>query len=184
MTALPLALLQVVLAAASALLFVSAVLLLLGFILGAPFVPTPFAQVETMVRLARPKPGELWVDLGSGDGRILLAAARTGARAVGYEFHPLLVLLSRFAIARSGLRDRAAVAQQDLWKADLSEAGVVSLFLIQHRMAGVKRKLLAELKPGARVVSYAFDFAGWEPAAREDRVSLYVVPAGPRSGGV
>ena len=176
MTALLWALLDLALAAAASLVLVSTALLALAFIFGAPFVPTSRDRVAAMVRLAAPKAGELWVDLGSGDGRILVAAAETGVRTIGYEFHPVLVLLSRFTIFRHGLRGRASVRLEDLWGADLSKADIVSLYLIPHRMEQMKAKLFAELRPGCRVVSNAYEFDGWAPQTREDSISLYVRP--------
>ena len=171
-----LSLLYVALAVAALLLLLSSLLLPVGFIYGAPFVPTSRARVGAMLALAKPKPGELWVDLGSGDGRILVAASLAGARAVGYEFHPLLVLLSRLAIARHGLRGLASVLRANLWKADLSKADIVSLYLMPYRMERMQAKLRAELKPGCRIVSNAFPIADWPPAGFDNQVFLYNQP--------
>lgn len=176
MTSLLLGAFYLALAAAALVLLASSLLLPLGFVYGAPFVPTRRERVDAMLELAKPGPGELWVDLGSGDGRILVAAAQAGARAVGYEFHPLLVLLSRLAIARSGLGRLASVLQGDLWKADLSKADVVSLYLMPYRMERMRAKLEAELKPGCRIVSNAFPIGGWPAAGFDRQVFLYRRP--------
>jgi hypothetical protein len=163
-------------AAGSGLLLFWSLTLSLGFVRGAPFVPTRRARAAKMLEFARPRPGESWIDLGSGDGRLLIAAARAGATAVGYEFHPLLIFWSRLAIRFHGLQGLAEVRRGDLWAADVSKADVVSIYMMPWWMLRMQKKLRAELKPGCRVVSNAFLFPDWAPAAYEDRVALYLQP--------
>lgn len=140
---------------------------------GVPWVPARARAVEAMIALARPAPGELWVDLGSGDGRILIAAARAGARAVGYEVNPFLVFYSRLAIRLQGMSGRADVRWTSYWPADLSEADVVSLYASVPLMPRLQDKLRAGLKPGARVVSLVFRFPDWKPEKTDARLFLY-----------
>ena len=149
-------------------------LMIFGFYFGAPFVPTSRKRLRIMLELAKPKPGELWIDLGSGDGRLIIAAARAGARAVGYEIHPMLVALTKIKIWFYGLGGRAQVKLVNFWPVDLSKADIISLYLIPNKMARLQKKLSAGLKPGCRVVSNAFRFPDWTPSAEKDRVKLYI----------
>lgn len=131
----------------------------------APFVPTPDKIVEHMLSAAEVTKDDIVYDLGSGDGRILFTAAeRFGAQAVGIEINQSLVEMSRERIAELGLADRVKVVQDDLLEADLSEATVVTVYLLSSTNEQLKPKFEAELKPGSRVVSHDFQFLGWRPA--------------------
>ncbi len=140
---------------------------------GAPFVPTDRKHVEVMLRLAQVGLGTKLVDLGSGDGRIVIAAARLGAEAVGIEVNPILVVISRWRIKRAGVQDRAKVYLKNFWQADLSEFNVITLFGIGKIMPRLEKKFLAELKPGAKVASFAFQFPNWPASVKEESVYLY-----------
>jgi len=141
---------------------------------GAPFVPTDARNVEEMIRLAGVKPGERLADLGSGDGRIIIAAARAGAQADGWEISPFLWLWSIWKIRRAGLTDRARVHLGSYWGANFRKTDVVTLFLINTQMWRMQKKLMAELPVGGRVVSYAFKFPDWPLEAKNGRgVYLY-----------
>lgn len=129
---------------------------------GAPYVPTSRERVREMLALAGLRPGETFVDLGSGDGRLVIAAAKAGARAEGWEVNPYLWLWSRWMISRAGLGERAKVHLGSYWDDSMGHADVVSLFLITQQMEKMQEKLLRELQPGSRVVSYAFTFPGWK----------------------
>jgi SAM-dependent methyltransferase len=127
-------------------------------------LPTPAPVVMEMLRLARVSPADVVYDLGSGDGRIPIAAAREhGARSVGIEFDSHLVALARCKASEAGVADRVVFRQEDLFGADLREATVVTLFLFPQVNRQLKGKLLAELKPGTRIVSYRFDLGDWAP---------------------
>lgn len=132
----------------------------------APFVPTRQRDVERMLRLAEVKPGELVYDLGAGDGRFLLAAARRGARAVGFEISilPFLIACLRLALGRA---TAARIELKDFFRQDLSAADVIVCFLTPAAMAKLGPKFSRELKPGARIVSYAFSLPGWTPAVKD-----------------
>jgi len=150
--------------------------LLIAFLTGGPYVPLSPAELDAMLYLAKPQEGELWIDLGSGTGWIGARAARHGARSIGYEINPVLVLLNRLRIRLSGLAGRAEVRQANFWFTDLSKADVVSVYLITYRMPKLQRKLAAELKPGSRVLSVQFPLPDWKPAGKLNNVYLYVVP--------
>lgn len=126
-------------------------------------------------------PSDVVYDLGSGDGRIVVEAAKTyHARAVGVEADPLRVLFSRLAIALRHLNGQAKVVWGNFFHVDLSEATIVTLFLSQDTNRRLMPKLMAELRPGTRVVSHVWTFEGWTPSSRdaEAELSLYVVQGG------
>lgn len=151
-----------------------------------PDVRTPLVVVNEMLRLAAVTADDVVYDLGSGDGRILIAAARDrGARGVGLEIDPALVEQSTERARSLGLADRLSFRRQDLFQADLRPATVVTLYLSPDLNRRLRPKLLSELRPGARIVSHAFDMGDWAPArtlqvsSHEGTHSLYlwVVPA-------
>jgi SAM-dependent methyltransferase len=127
--------------------------------------PTMPEVADAMLRVARVHAGDVVYDLGCGDGRILIAAAKQyGARGVGIEIDPAYVKIAREKVRAEGLADRIRIVQQDLFLADLRPATVVMLYLGPAVMAKLRPKLLRELRPGTRVVSHAFDFGeDWKP---------------------
>jgi hypothetical protein len=130
------------------------------------WVPTPPLVIDTMLDLAKVTPDDIVMDLGSGDGAIVIAAAKRGARAIGIEYNADLVLLSRNTAAAEGLEQKATFVQADLFTVDLSQATVVTMFLLQ----GINVKLrptLFELKAGTRIVSNTFDMGEWMPDERK-----------------
>lgn len=128
----------------------------------APFDPTPQDVVERMLVLAGVKKGDVVYDLGAGDGRVVITAAKLyGVKAVGFEVDPGLVKLARENVREQGLEHLVEIRQQDFLSADLSPATVVTLYLSYDGNLAVKPKLMRELKPGARVVSYLFDMGDW-----------------------
>jgi SAM-dependent methyltransferase len=134
----------------------------------APFDPTPSEVVDRMLALGSIKTGDLLYDLGSGDGRVLIAAAKKyRIRAVGFEVDPGLVKLAREKIKRENLEQMVEVRHQDFLTADLSSASVVTLYLSHHGNQALKPILLRQLQPGARVVSYTFDMGDWPPKITE-----------------
>jgi cyclopropane fatty-acyl-phospholipid synthase-like methyltransferase len=146
---------------------------LLGLMNGALYVPTDRKMVEDMLDIANVGVEDIVVDLGSGDGRLVIAAAKRGARAVGYEVNPALVWLSNREIRKAHLEEKARVHWKDFWRADLSPYSVVTVFGIGHIMKRLERKLERELKPGSRVVCNLFTFPTWE-SVKARGVFLYV----------
>lgn len=128
------------------------------------YEPSPQPVVEAMLDLAQVKQGDVVYDLGSGDGRIPITAARDhGARAIGIDIDPGLVDLARSNAATAGVSDRATFLNQDLFETDLSEATVVTLFLYPDVNLKLRPKLQAELRPGTRVVSHWHSMGDWQP---------------------
>lgn len=130
----------------------------------APFVPTPQDIVDRMLELAQVGKGDVVYDLGSGDGRIVVTAAKKyGARAVGFEIDQALVSRSRRNIKEAGVEHLAEIREQDLMTVDLSRATVVTLYLYPAANLGLRPALRRQLKPGSRVVSHDFAMGNWKP---------------------
>jgi len=129
-----------------------------------PFVPTPSGVVTAMLRVARVGPNDVVYDLGSGDGRIVIAAAKEfGARGVGIERNPTLVKEARTAAERAGVAARVRFVEQDFFEADLREATVVTLYLLPTVNLKIRDKLRTELRRGTRVVSHYYAMGDWLP---------------------
>jgi hypothetical protein len=158
-----------------------------------PYVPSPQSVVSDMLRYAEVGPDDFLIDLGSGDGRIVLTAAKVfGARGFGVEIKDELVRKSNEAAQREGLAERVKFLKQDLFKTDMSRATVITMYLLPDTVNLLKDKFLAELRPGTRIVSHDYPLTGWIPEKYvqmdlDDKVQisgvtttliyLYVVPA-------
>jgi SAM-dependent methyltransferase len=149
------------------------------------WVPSPEATVEKMLDVAQVTPHDFVVDLGSGDGRNVIAAARRGAQALGVEYNPDLVELSRRNAQKAGVADKATFVQGDMYAADFQQATVLALFLLPDNLLKLRSKF-ADLRPGTRIVANTFGIEGW--TAEESltiqgdctswcTVHLYLVPA-------
>lgn len=142
---------------------------------GALWLPTPRRIVDKMLRLADVQPGQKVVDLGAGDGRIVIAAARSfKARSVGVEIDPLRCLLANTRIHLLGLRDRAHVYYGNMYDLDLRDADVVTLYLWPETNERLKARLLEQMRPQARVVTYRFSMVGWIPLRPQDGDGIYL----------
>ena len=128
-----------------------------------PYVPSPDYVVDKMIELAGVKKGDVVYDLGSGDGRIVIAAAKKGATAVGFEIDPDLVAESRANIQKAGVQDLAEIRNQDILTVDLAAASVVTMYLLPDVNLKLRPNLLSQLKPGSRIVSHSFDMGDWKP---------------------
>lgn len=146
------------------------------------YVPTPTEVVEAMLKLAKVGPDDVLYDLGSGDGRIPIAASKQfGIRAVGIDINPERIREANANAQAAGVTGKVTFLQQDLFESDISDASVVTLYLLQSLNVKLRPKLLADLKPGTRIVSHAFDMAGeWEPEQTvevgDTRIYLWTVP--------
>jgi hypothetical protein len=151
------------------------------------WVPTSPELVKKMLDMANVTPQDFVIDLGSGDGRIIIDAARRGARALGVEYNPDMVELSRRNAAEAGVADRATFVQGDMFEADISKASVMALFLTTSNMTRLRPKFL-DLAPGTRIVSNTFGIPEWTPDKTEAipglncnetfcTVHLWIVPA-------
>jgi cyclopropane fatty-acyl-phospholipid synthase-like methyltransferase len=141
---------------------------------GAPWVPTSVRTVLKMLKMAETGPDDVVYDLGCGDGRIILAAVRRfDSRAVGIEIDPLRYIWSLLIITLLGHRDRIQVVYGDFFSKDLSQADVVTCYLLQSTNEKLESKLLRELKPGARVVSYTFTFPKMKLVVEDTKEEIY-----------
>jgi SAM-dependent methyltransferase len=144
------------------------------------WVPTPDELVEAMLDLAKVTPNDYVIDLGSGDGRIVIAAAKRGAHAVGYEYNPDMVQLSRQNAEKAGVAGKATFVNADLFTADLSKATVITMYLLPSLNMRLRPTIL-EQKPGTRVVSHAFTMEDWQYDQTVEKggrnAYLWIVPA-------
>lgn len=149
------------------------------------WVPTQQALVDRMLDMAKVTPDDYVIDLGSGDGRTVITAAKRGARAHGIEFNPDMVALSRRNAEAEGVKDKATFERADIFQSDFSKASVVTLFLLTELNIRLRPTLL-EMKPGTRVVSNTFNMGDWQPDERIDsgaectsfcRAYKWVIPA-------
>ena len=127
-----------------------------------PFVPTTDEAVAAMLKLADVKKGDIVYDLGCGDGRIVIGAAKLGARAVGIDINPVRIAEAKENAKKAGVLDRVRFEENDLFEADIHEATVVTLFLLSSVNLKLRPKLMQDLKPGTRVVSNTFDMGDWK----------------------
>ena len=146
-----------------------------------PYVPTPQEVVDAMLELAQVKKGDVVYDLGSGDGRIpITAAKRYGVTALGIDINPQRVKEANENAQREGVTDRVTFRTADLFTTDLSPANVVTLYLLPEVNLKLRPKLLKELKPGSRIVSHAFNMGDWEPDETKNidgrTIYLWTVP--------
>jgi phospholipid N-methyltransferase len=158
-----------------------------------PYVPSPQSVVADMLRYAEVNANDFLIDLGSGDGRIVLTAAKVfGARGFGVEIKDELVKKANQSAKDQGLADRVRFMKQDLFKTDISQASVITMYLLPNTVNLLKDKLLTELRPGTRIVSHDYPLTGWVPEKYvhmdlEDKVHIsgvtttliyvYIVPA-------
>ena len=145
------------------------------------YVPTPQAVVDAMLTLAGVRAGDVLYDLGSGDGRIpITAAQRFGIRAVGIDIDEERVAAARANAKAAGVEQLVSFREEDLFTADFGEASVVTLYLLDSLNLKLRPRLLAELRPGTRIVSHAFLMGDWEPQRAIDvggrRIYLWTVP--------
>jgi SAM-dependent methyltransferase len=146
------------------------------------YVPTPMPVVAEMLRMANVKQGDVLYDLGSGDGRIPIMAAREyGIRAVGIDIDPQRIAEANENARAAGVTQKVRFIQGDLFEADFSEATVVTLYLLNSLNERLRPKLLRDLKPRTRIVSHDFDMGDWQPEktayVNGSRIYLWTVPA-------
>ena len=153
---------------------------------GGPALDVPYAEtrteaVEKMLDMANVAPGDRVIDLGTGDGRMLLQAAARGAGGLGVDIDPVLVASANASAERQGVADRVTFRTQNLFDTPIADADVVTMFLLPEINLKLRPRLLRELRPGARVVSHAFTMGDWRPDRTErvggSRLYLWVIPA-------
>lgn len=142
-----------------------------AFLRGAPFVPTPKHEVLKMLKLAEPKLGDRLFDLGSGDGRFLLAAEKLGLSCTGVEINPLLYAWSRFKCRGK----KITILRKNLWDIELAKVDILVIYFFLPKMSKLMEKIKKEMRPGTKVISYAFCFPGWQPELKDGSIYLYIV---------
>lgn len=146
-----------------------------------PYVPTPDNVVQAMLDLAKVSSIDTVYDLGCGDGRIVVAAAKRGAAATGFDIDPVRIQEAEANARAAGVEGRAKFVRKNLFDVDMSPASVVTLYLLPSVNMKLRPRLREQLKPGSRVVSHGFDMEDWKPERKQDidgtRVLLWVIPA-------
>ena len=143
---------------------------------GAPWEPTSMEKVHAMLQLARVKPGDVVIDLGCGDGRIPITAARVyGARAVGIEIDPIRYAIAWLCVRFLGLRDLVEIRRGDIFQEDISRATVVTCYLLQDTNDRLLNKFQRELSPDTRVVSNTYTFQSMVPDQQQENLYLFII---------
>ncbi len=166
-------------------LLISGLWLFVPALYGVPWVPTREKRIRKALELAELKPDETLYDLGAGDGRVLIMAAKEfGAKAVGIEIGPVQCLVGRLRILFSGSRQKAQIRCANFYKSDVSDADVIFIYATSSQTSRLLPLLERTLRPGARVVSIAADFSGWVPKSvdREMLIFLYEMPPERQTG--
>jgi precorrin-6B methylase 2 len=146
---------------------------------GAPWVPSSPSTIRKMLSMAALQPGQVLVDLGAGDGRIVMTAARQfKAQAIGVEIDPIRCAIANGLIVLTGLRGKARVICGNISSYDCRDADVVTLYLLQNTNQKLKEQLSQQLKPGAKVVSHTFSMEGWASIAIDDDKGIFVYEIG------
>lgn len=155
--------------------------------LDVPYVPTPNEVVSKMLDLAEVQPDDYVIDLGSGDGRIVIAAAKRGAMGHGIDLDPQRIAEARANAKEAGVDDKVMFRQEDIFKTNFSKASVITMYLLPSVNKKLRPRLLNELKPGTRIVSHSFDMGDWEPdktaeisagnTSRTHDIYYWVIPA-------
>lgn len=149
--------------------------------LDVPYVPTPMRVVERMLDMAEVTPDDYLIDLGSGDGRIPVAAAGRGARALGVDIDPMRISEAYAAARLAGVETRARFRRQDLFETPIRDASVVTMYLLPDINLRLRPRLMTELRPGTRILSHNFTLGDWRPDAEAEvdasRIYMWIVPA-------
>lgn len=147
----------------------------IDFFLDLPYVGTKRQKIDTIIKLAQIKKNQTVIDLGSGDGRLLLASAQKGTYAIGYELNPFLVLVTRFHAHLKGLSENVMVHRQNMWKADLKVADVIFVYSLKKTIARFEGFIFSNARPGTRVIVNLHPFPHKKPIKTENGIYLYKV---------
>lgn len=149
--------------------------------LDVPYVPTPPEVVDRMLEMVDVKPSDFVIDLGSGDGRIAIAAGKKGARAFGVDIDPERIQEAQANAKKAGVQDKVSFNRQNLFETKISDATVLTMYLLTKVNLDLRPRILEELKPGTRVVSHAFNLGDWRPDNQAEvgfrQVFMWIVPA-------
>lgn len=147
----------------------------IGMLFGAPWVPSSKGIGRKMLEMGDVKPGEIVYDLGSGDGRLVVLAAREfKAKATGIEINPFWVFWTRLAVVIFRLGHTVRIIWGNFYDQDLGEADIVLLYLLQGTNASIRPKLERELRPGTRIISHVYTFDGWKPEKSDEESDIYL----------
>ncbi|MFA6550202.1 MAG: methyltransferase domain-containing protein [Candidatus Gracilibacteria bacterium] len=166
---------------ANVLVLVVTIILLYYVTSGAPYLPTTDENVLKMVKFASMKRGQKILDVGSGDGRIVIAFAKAGAEAHGFEINPILVWMSRRNIKRAGLQGKAFIHFVNFWKRDFSPYDLVIVYQITHLMKKFQKKFEKELRPGTKILCNSFFLPDWKEEKKDKPLFLYTKMKGKNS---
>jgi precorrin-6B methylase 2 len=148
--------------------------------LDVPYVPTPQDVVDRMLDMAKLTKDDFHIDLGSGDGRIVVTAAKRGARSMGVDLNPIRIAEANENAQKAGVTDRVTFVQGNLFETKIGEANVLTMYLLQGVNLQLRPRILSELRPGSRVVSHAFSMNDWEPDQHVNMTGrnlyLWIVP--------
>lgn len=142
---------------------------------GAPYAPFHKEHLPTLLKILKVKPGEKALDIGAGDGRLVIALARAGADAYGFEINPVLVLWAKWNIRRSGMQGKAHVILKNFHKSDFSQFDIFTAYLTPFGMKYVEKKLAKEAKPTARLATDYYKLPNWKASKNVDTIYLYEV---------
>jgi len=154
-------------------LFYIILLLSYSLIFGAPYAGLGRKRIETMFELLNATKGKKSIDIGSGDGRIVIEASRHGLHAYGVEINPILYIVSKIKIRNSGSKN-TKILLKDMWQLNFSSYDYVTIWGTKHMVKNLGVKLKKEVKPGAKIVSNHFQFTNWKPKKSKDDVYLYI----------
>ena len=146
-----------------------------GAIKGAPYIPTRKNDVTAFIKLANIKPGDRFIDMGSGDGRLLFTGARLGAIATGYEISLIPYIISKLKLLFFSKKKFVKIHYSDFWNKDLGGANIVYCFLMPKFYDKLKAKLTKELKPGTKVIAYVWPIPDWEITAEERSTNSHML---------
>lgn len=150
-------------------------LLLFSLVSGGPYSPSANWKIKELLKLIKKKKVKRAADIGSGDGRIVIALAREGIEAHGYEINPVLVLISRLWIKKLGLEKKAFIHCSNLWQVNFSDFDLVVAYLLPHIMGPLSKKLRKEMKPKSLIVTHLFKLANDKPVKESNQLYLYEV---------
>ena len=142
---------------------------------GVPFVPTSNRVLDNIFKYVKLNKNDLFFDLGSGDGRLMIAFAKKGCSVEGVEINPILVLISKIWIRKAGLKDKAKVRLGNMWSADLSSYDIILIFGMNHFMLDLEKKVLKEARNSAKIITHSCKFPFLVPTKRLKNVNLYVI---------
>lgn len=165
----------IIIAALLLFVIVAGIFYVIDLFLDLPYVGAKHHQIETIIKLANIKKGETVIDLGSGDGRLLFAAAAKGAIAIGYELNPFLVVLSRLHAQLKGLSENVMVHRQNMWQSDLKVANVIFVYSLKSKIKKFEEFVYKNAKPDTRIVVNLHPFPSKKPFRGKEEIFLYKV---------